>query len=101
MLQLYCSTAEGETGHAHGHLEFRRSWRSATGEPIGSTAENLKALLLVKHMSIQTQPAWRALHVKKVLMKLPIGLKHLPKQRNSKAVSKGTGFNGQFPLCVS
>ena len=37
-------TAEGETGHAHGHLEFLREVGDpATGEPIGSTSQNLKA----------------------------------------------------------
>ena len=41
---LFRSTAEGETGHAHGHLEFLEEVGDpATGEPIGSTAQNLKA----------------------------------------------------------
>jgi rubrerythrin len=36
------STAEGETGHAHGHLEFlEQSGDPATGMPIGSTRDNL------------------------------------------------------------
>ena len=38
------STAEGETGHAHGHLEFlEETGDPATGEPIGPTSDNLKA----------------------------------------------------------
>src|SRR4029079_14423972 len=38
------STAEGETGHAHGHLEFlEETGDPATGLPIGSTSQNLKA----------------------------------------------------------
>jgi rubrerythrin len=37
-------TAEGETGHAHGHLDFLKSVGDpATGLPIGDTATNLKA----------------------------------------------------------
>ncbi len=38
------STAEGETGHAHGHLEFlAETGDPATGLPIGDTSNNLKA----------------------------------------------------------
>jgi rubrerythrin len=37
-------TAEGETGHAHGHLDYiKRVGDPATGLPIGDTADNLKA----------------------------------------------------------
>lgn len=43
---VFRSTAEGETGHAHGHLEFMESVGDpATGEPIGSTEKNLKAAI--------------------------------------------------------
>ena len=43
---LFRSTAEGETGHAHGHLEFlEETGDPATGEPIGSTDKNLKAAI--------------------------------------------------------
>ena len=39
---VFRSTAEGETGHAHGHLEFlEQSGDPATGMPIGSTRDNL------------------------------------------------------------
>jgi len=41
---LFRSTAEGETGHAFGHLEYLEDVGDpATGEPIGDTGENLKA----------------------------------------------------------
>ena len=41
---VFRSTAEGETGHAHGHLEFMESVGDpATGLPIGGTSLNLKA----------------------------------------------------------
>jgi len=37
-------TAEGETGHAHGHLDFLKVVGDpATGLPLGDTATNLKA----------------------------------------------------------
>ncbi|MDE3116457.1 MAG: rubrerythrin family protein [Pseudomonadota bacterium] len=43
---VFRSTAEGETGHAHGHLEFLESVGDpATGEPIGGTSLNLKAAI--------------------------------------------------------
>ena len=43
---VFRSTAEGETGHAHGHLEYLESVGDpATGLPIGSTSQNLKAAI--------------------------------------------------------
>ncbi|TAK49942.1 MAG: rubrerythrin [Xanthobacteraceae bacterium] len=43
---VFRSTAEGETGHAHGHLEFMESVGDpATGLPIGATSANLKAAI--------------------------------------------------------
>jgi rubrerythrin len=39
-------TAEGETGHAHGHLDYlRKVGDPATDLPIGSTEDNLKAAI--------------------------------------------------------
>ena len=41
---VFRSTAEGETGHAHGHLEYlEQCGDPATDLPIGSTRNNLKA----------------------------------------------------------
>ena len=43
---LFRSTAEGETGHAHGHLEYLEEVGDpATGKPIGQTGDNLKAAI--------------------------------------------------------
>jgi len=43
---VFRSTAEGETGHAHGHLEYlEESGDPATGLPIGATSDNLKAAI--------------------------------------------------------
>jgi rubrerythrin len=39
---VFRSTAEGETGHAHGHLEYLEEVGDpATGLPIGETKDNL------------------------------------------------------------
>jgi len=43
---VFRSTAEGETGHAHGHLEYLEEVGDpATGMPIGGTADNLKSAI--------------------------------------------------------
>jgi rubrerythrin len=43
---IFRSTAEGETGHAHGHLEYMEAVGDpATGLPIGSSRQNLKAAI--------------------------------------------------------
>jgi rubrerythrin len=43
---VFRSTAEGETGHAHGHLEFLEEVGDpATDEPIGDTPTNLKSAI--------------------------------------------------------
>src|SRR4026208_2011974 len=44
MAAVFRSTADGETGHAHGHLEYLEEVGDpATGLPIGATQANLKA----------------------------------------------------------
>jgi len=43
---VFRSTAEGETGHAHGHLEYLEAVGDpATGKPIGKTTDNLAAAI--------------------------------------------------------
>jgi rubrerythrin len=43
---LFRSTAEGETGHAHGHLEYlEQVGDPATGLPIGQSRQNLKSAI--------------------------------------------------------
>jgi rubrerythrin len=43
---VFRSTAEGETGHAHGHLEYLEEVGDpATGKPIGLTGDNLEAAI--------------------------------------------------------
>src|ERR1700741_857636 len=43
---VFRSTAEGETGHAHGHLEYLEAVGDpATGLPFGDTNSNLKTAI--------------------------------------------------------
>jgi rubrerythrin len=43
---LFRSVAEGETGHAHGHLEYlAQVGDPTTGEPIGDTEDNFKSAI--------------------------------------------------------
>jgi rubrerythrin len=43
---VFRSTAEGETGHAHGHLEYLEEVGDpAAGKPIGPTGDNLRAAI--------------------------------------------------------
>ena len=57
---LFRSTAEGETGHAHGHLEWlEQCGDPATGLPIGSTRDNLKAAVAGSpHCSSHSRWPW-------------------------------------------
>ncbi|AVP97057.1 rubrerythrin [Ahniella affigens] len=43
---VFRSTAEGETGHAHGHLEYLETCGDpATGLPFGETKQNLESAI--------------------------------------------------------
>lgn len=43
---VFRSTAEGETGHAHGHLDYlQESGDPVTGLPMDGTANNLKSAI--------------------------------------------------------
>ena len=43
---LFRSVAEGETGHAFGHFDFLKEVGDpVTGEPVGSTADNLRSAI--------------------------------------------------------
>ena len=43
---VFRSTAEGETGHAHGHLEYlEQCGDPVTGLPFGATIDNLKSAI--------------------------------------------------------
>jgi rubrerythrin len=52
---LFKDTADGETGHAHGHLDFLKTVGDpATGKPIGATAKNLVAAAAGETYEYQT-----------------------------------------------
>jgi rubrerythrin len=52
---LFKDTADGETGHAHGHLDFlKQVGDPATGKPIGDTAKNLIAAVTGETHEYQT-----------------------------------------------
>lgn len=57
---LFRSVAEGETGHAHGHLELLAEVGDpSSGEPIGDTAQNLKASIARElHEATDVYPGW-------------------------------------------
>ena len=58
---LFRSTAEGETGHAHGHLEYLETVGDpATNLPIGRTRENLKAAVAGETTTCSRPPQRRA-----------------------------------------
>ncbi len=43
---LFRDTADGETGHAHGHMDYLKPVGDpATGEPFGDTVKNLKSAI--------------------------------------------------------
>jgi rubrerythrin len=52
---LFKDTADGETGHAHGHLDFlKQVGDPATGEPIGNTKKNLLSAVAGETYEFQT-----------------------------------------------
>ena len=79
---VFRSTAEGETGHAHGHLEYLEECGDpATGLPIGSTPDNLKAAIVGEtHEYTDMYPGMRKLHVKNSLTKPQTGSRPWPRQ---------------------
>ena len=54
---LFKDTADGETGHAHGHLDFlKQVGDPATGQPIGDTLKNLKSAVVRVHFHSHHPP---------------------------------------------
>ena len=74
---VFRSTAEGETGHAHGHLEYMEAVGDpATGLPMGNTADNLRASVAGETTSTLTcTRAWLKQREMKALRKSQIGSK--------------------------
>jgi rubrerythrin len=83
---VFRSTAEGETGHAHGHLEFLEAVGDpATGEPIGSTDKNLKASIAGEtHEYTDMYPGMvRTSRAKKASTKSPTGSRRSRKPKRA------------------
>ena len=72
---VFRSTAEGETGHAHGHLEFlEETGDPATGKPIGGTSANLEAAIAGEtHEYTDMYPVWRGPHATRTSKRSPSG----------------------------
>jgi rubrerythrin len=80
---VFRSTAEGETGHAYGHLEYLEEVGDpATGKPIGGTADNLRAAIAGEPTNIRTCiRGWPARLAKRVSRRSPSDLKPSPKPK--------------------
>ena len=93
---VFRSTAEGETGHAHGHLEYLEEVGDpATGKPIGKTTDNLAAAIAGEtHEYTECIRPWPAPRARKASRKSPNGSKPSPKPRNpTPAVSRRRWMN--------
>ncbi len=80
---VFRSTAEGETGHAHGHLEYLEEVGDpATGLPIGETSKNLKAAIAGEtHEYTDMYPGMaQARRATKASRRSPIGSRRWPKR---------------------
>ena len=79
---VFRSTAEGETGHAHGHLEYLETVGDpATGLPIGKSRDNLKAAIAGEtHEYTDMYPGHgQGARAKKASTRSPTGSKRWPR----------------------
>jgi len=81
---VFRSTAEGETGHAHGHLEFLEEVGDpVTGTPIGPTDDNLRAAILGEtHEYTDMYPGMARTARRKVSTRSPTGSRPSPRPKN-------------------
>ena len=100
---VFRSTAEGETGHAHGHLEYLEECGDpATGLPIGGTSDNLKAAVAGEtHEYTDMYPGMAKTARDEGLMKSPTGSKPwksraLPRQSIPKGVRRTLVVNSNW-----
>ena len=86
---VFRSTAEGETGHAHGHLEYLEACGDpATGLPFGATADNLATAIAGEtHETPTCTRAWQRRPVKRVSTKSPTGSRLSPRQSEATPTS--------------
>ena len=81
---VFRSTAEGETGHAHGHLEYLEEVGDpATGEPIGATEPISTRRSRARPTNIPTCiRAWRTPPARKASTRSPTGSRPWPRPRS-------------------
>ena len=81
---LFRDTAEGETGHAHGHLDYlKQVGDPATDLPIGDSLLNLKAAVHGEtYEYTDMYPGWRRRHAKKDSRRSRIGSRRWRKPRS-------------------
>jgi rubrerythrin len=91
---LFRSVAEGETGHAHGHLEYLAEVGDpATGEPIGDTADNFKAAIAgVTYEYTQMYPGFARTAREESLDEIAEWFETLARAEKSHAVRFQTGL---------
>jgi hypothetical protein len=79
---LFRSTAEGETGHAHGHLEYLEAVGDpATGLPFGTSRLNLNRPSLARRMNTPICiPAWQRRLARRALTRSRTGSRRLPRR---------------------
>lgn len=99
---LFRSVAEGETGHAHGHLEYLAEVGDpASGEPIGDTEQNLKASIAGEtYEYTQMYPASPRRPARKASPKSQTGSRHLPAPRRATqaASAKDSSRSAEIPF---
>ena len=81
---LFRDTAEGETGHAHGHLDYLKAVGDpATGLPLGDSLLNLKAAVHGEtHEYTDMYPGLRRPHATRASPKSPTGSRPWPRPRS-------------------
>ena len=79
---VFRSTAEGETGHAHGHLDYLSAIGDpATDLPIGKSRDNLKAAIAGEtHEYTDMYPGMAKLRVAKASRRSRTGSRRSPKR---------------------
>ena len=80
---VFRSTAEGEAGHAHGHLEYLEEVGDpATGLPIGGTVDNLKASVAgATHEYTDMTPPWLKQRATKASTRNPRQGREVPRRQ--------------------
>ena len=98
---LFKDTADAETGHAFGHLDFLKEVADpATGEPIGKTEKNLKAAVAGEtYEYTQMYRAWPRPHAARASTSWRSGLRRSPK-RKSRTLAGSTRVCSRSPAKI-